>query len=142
MRMTHEPSGFALTRACHAFGRYDDTQRLLFGLLAAATTGVASLPWPWRALAAPPLLLGTALPAVLLYVVFVLQRVLVADRALLGFAALATAGHAAAALLQPARALPPGLPAAGAVFWTAARAAAAVLAVVLALRLRSLAALV
>lgn len=121
---------------------YDDTQRLLFGLLAAATSGVDSLPWPWRSLAAPPLLLGVALPAALIFVVFVLQRVLVADRALLGFAALATAGHLAASALQPWHALPPGLPAASEVFWTAARIAAALLAVNLALRMRGLAVLV
>ncbi len=123
-------------------GRYDDTQRLLFGLLAAASTGVASLPWPWRALTAPPLLAATSLPAVLLFIIYLLQRVLVADRALLGFAALATAGHLAAAAMQPWRVLPPGLPAANDIFWAMARVAAAALGIGLALRLRSLAIIV
>ena len=121
---------------------YDDTQRLVFGLLAAATTGIAALPWPWRALAAPPLLAATAMPALLLFVIFLLQRVLVADRALLGFAALVTVTHLAAAAMQPWHALPPGFPAAETLFWGAARFAAATLAVGLALRLRSLAAIV
>jgi hypothetical protein len=138
----HAASPASVSSDAFLRGRYDDTQRLLFGLLAAASTGVASLPWPWRALTAPPLLAATSLPAVLLFIIYLLQRVLVADRALLGFAALATAGHLAAAAMQPWRVLPPGLPAANDIFWAMARVAAAALGVGLALRLRSLAIIV
>jgi hypothetical protein len=61
----------------------DDTMRLVSGLTSATTAGLSTLPWPWRALGVPPLLLGMALPTVLLFAVFALQRLLVVDRAML-----------------------------------------------------------
>jgi hypothetical protein len=53
------------------------------GLCSATTTGLQVMPWPWRAVTAPPVLAAMLLPAVLLFAIFSLQRVLVMDRALL-----------------------------------------------------------
>jgi hypothetical protein len=57
--------------------------RLVFGLCSATTTGLQVMPWPWRAVTAPPVLAALLLPATLLFAIFSLQRVLVMDRALL-----------------------------------------------------------
>jgi hypothetical protein len=147
----------ALTGKAFAFSlAYDDTLRLLAGLVGAATSGMHTLPWPWRALAAPPLCVALAAPAALMFAIFALQRVFVVDRALLGFTACVTAAHVALTALQAAAAatgvpLPAplsggggggifgALPArAGTLFFAAARAAAAALGAGLLLRLSEL----